>query len=937
MLKYKMEIDKTFLAEVKDLVNQYKEFKELELEGRYTGHTSRLEFDRCIECCQGIPEFEQELDEDVLDISADNYRISVLGKSQITAYCKNNVVPEDSIVIKKSPVAKPVQFELIDFKINLKKEEPEKDTADILEKLHTLDKTYRYKKRISFTNAKDGMRVDLTIVKSSVTPAKTFLNSGTASKPESYEIEVECISRQKDITQSFLNTMFNLYRVIVDEEYMCSKQEKQDVLDEYTKLCFDPAAQQPKKLFIGPQPVTLERVNIVDSVKGNINILSDYTVTEKADGERHLLFIASNGKAYFINNRMNIKYSGVALKTLKNVILDGEFITTDILNRHIKHFAIFDAYYYDSKSIRDLPLVGVQNSRLAKIKDFVTAAKKSFKEEDYEIYSKEFLFGPNIFEKAKEILNKAKISGFPYKIDGLIFTPMHHAVGAIYKDQPVEKHANVWRATFKWKPSEDNTIDFCVKYAKGSYNNPTINFVDSKAHRTMELYVGYDPGNWDRVDARSFLEGNFAVKTGFIAKRFTPPNVIEQDISSCMWPFVDNACRCENGDIIEDDSIVEFKYDNSQSYKKEFLKWIPIRIRKDKTEAYRKTKSLGGAVNDLGTALNVWRSIQYPVTNDMITGKDKNIPIPDVTDAYYNRIFQDRNLYASSEMMNFHNSIKSELINQYKGNSVVDLACGKGGDLPKFLSAGFTRLLGYDSNRDNIENPVDGAYKRLFKMQRGRSLKYMMLTYDLSKKIDLKAFENDGDKHVAQVIHGNVRDIKLHKYQDMARDKFDLVNCQFAIHYFFESESTLDNFLQNVDMYLRDDGYFIGTCLNGHAVKKELQSTNVVKGEKNGVLLWDITKKYTQDLGVNYGEEIEVFMESIGKTFKEYLVNLDILTKKLKQMGYSPVEQKSFKDYDKDNKFDMDGSLKKYSHLNTTFVYKKNSLKKRILTKKIIE
>lgn len=935
MLKYKMEIDNAFLTEVKGLVTQYKEFKELELEGRYTGHTSRLEFDRCVEYCQGISDYEQEMHEDVLDISADSYRISILGKSQITAYCKTNVVPADAIVIKKAPVAKPVQFELVDFKINLKREQPENDVTDLLEKLHTLDKIFRYKKRISFVNAKEGLRVDLTIVKSSVTAAKTFLNSGTASKPESYEIEVECTLRQKEILHSFLNTMFNLYRAIVDEEYFCSKKEKQEVLDEYVKICFDTSQQQPKKLFIGPQPVTLERVNIVDNIKGNIHVLKDYTVTEKADGERHLLFVNKNGRTYFINNRMNIKFSGVTLKTIKNVILDGEFITTDILGRHIKHFAIFDAYYYDAKNIRDLPLVGEKNSRLSKVKEFLATSKNSFKEEEYDIYCKDFLFGPNIFEKAHEVLSKAKTAGFPYKIDGLIFTPMYNAVGAIYKDQPVEKHPSVWRATFKWKPSEDNTIDFCVKYAKGSYNNPTISFVNSQAHRTMELYVGYDPGSWDRVDARTFLEGNFTVRSGFVAKRFNPPNVIEKDISSCMWPFIDNACRCENGDIIEDDSIVEFKYDNSQAYKQEFLKWIPIRIRKDKTESYRKTKSLGGAVNDLGTALNVWRSIQYPVTHEMITGKDTNIIIPDSTDAYYNRIFQDRNLYASSEMMNFHNSIKSALINQYKGTSVVDLACGKGGDFRKFLSAGFTRLLGYDSNRDNIENPVDGAYKRLYTMQRGRSLKYVMLTYDLSSKIDIKSFENDNDKHVAQVIHGNVRDMKLHKYQDMARDKFDLVNCQFAIHYFFESETTLDNFLSNVDMYLKDDGYFIGTCLNGHAVKKELKQSKVLKGEKNGVLLWDITRKYEKEEGVNYGEEIEVFMESIGKTFKEYLVNLDILTKKLKQMGYTPVEQKSFKDY-QDDKFNMDDSLKKYSHLNTTFVYKKNSLKKRILTKKLI-
>ena len=36
------------------------------------------------------------------------------------------------------------------------------------------------------------------------------------------------------------------------------------------------------------------------------NIRKQYTVTEKADGERRLMFISSKGKCYFIDTNMNV-------------------------------------------------------------------------------------------------------------------------------------------------------------------------------------------------------------------------------------------------------------------------------------------------------------------------------------------------------------------------------------------------------------------------------------------------------------------------------------------------------------------------------------------------------------------------------------------------------------------------------------------------------
>ena len=60
--------------------------------------------------------------------------------------------------------------------------------------------------------------------------------------------------------------------------------------------------------FIGPSSYTLQLCNIteIDSNSNVPNIRQNFVVTEKADGERHLLFISSKGKIYLINTNMNV-------------------------------------------------------------------------------------------------------------------------------------------------------------------------------------------------------------------------------------------------------------------------------------------------------------------------------------------------------------------------------------------------------------------------------------------------------------------------------------------------------------------------------------------------------------------------------------------------------------------------------------------------------
>ena len=86
---------------------------------------------------------------------------------------------------------------------------------------------------------------------------------------------------------------------------------QQEVLQKYIELIYN--GEPPQKLpirprdFIGPASVSLELENIrpYDEEINIVSITKNYTVTEKADGLRKLLYINNNGNLYLINMNMN--------------------------------------------------------------------------------------------------------------------------------------------------------------------------------------------------------------------------------------------------------------------------------------------------------------------------------------------------------------------------------------------------------------------------------------------------------------------------------------------------------------------------------------------------------------------------------------------------------------------------------------------------------
>ena len=83
------------------------------------------------------------------------------------------------------------------------------------------------------------------------------------------------------------------------------------------------------------------------------------------------------------------------------------------------------------------------------------------------------------FHKCKILLDGMENNSmFEYETDGLIFTPINKSVSSNSLGVFENPRKKTWTHSFKWKPSEFNTIDFLVTTKK---NNDETEFIGNVA------------------------------------------------------------------------------------------------------------------------------------------------------------------------------------------------------------------------------------------------------------------------------------------------------------------------------------------------------------------------------------------------------------------------------------------------------------------------
>lgn len=917
--------------------------------------------------------YSEVIEKECLVVSSGNTELSIVGMPNIIRYCHNESHDQSSPCFKKNIIMTDsiedtfddsVKFSLCSY---VKSTVP--DTWDDLSKRYRINKKIKYsKKDIDFV---------ANIYKTSDDEHYSMKRSNILKNEQMYEFQ---IILSKANASDIVNAIVVMMRAFHMSNMLLTKMQQKQVLEDYHNMVKNDVVVSGynKKSgdihLIAPKPVTLEQMNMVDpKTYGAVSILSEYTVTEKADGERILMYANESGDIYLINNTLMVEATGLKVSSaFYNSLIDGEFIKCDrrIDNSNRGLYAAFDAYYVGGNRITSLPLIGENVCRYLHLQQFA----KNITGGEIDFIVKEHRYSDNILKDSKNILSNAKL--FPYEIDGLVFTPAKLALYSYYTNRPVPITDNVkWDRVFKWKPEDQNTIDFLVKFGKTLTKNGI-------QYREVKLFVGYNASQWEDHTIENVMKIRYGKShtheaSSYVAVLFKPQSYYEPGIETSHIKINSgNIIRTETGEKIEDSSIVEFRYNNDKNIKPS-ERWVPIRIRDDKTRIYRKG-TLSKTANDFGVALNIWRSIHNPVTTSMIMGEtDINVnangnsdgDINDLVsdDIYYSRNISRDNLL-SIHMLNFHNQgIKRNLYKNIprKKGSLLELCCGDGGDMNRWIDSGYEFIFGIDFVKHNIYNPVSGAYSRMlrrrrqFMRNREQNGAYFpniaFAAGDCSAPIrtgESASVINDKDsERLMKSIMNRNNTYEPHMKHIVGKGAkgFDVVSCMFAIHYFFANEEKLEGFLRNVSENLKEGGVFFCTFMNGERVHNEIMKNggSKVEGIKlksdnyDGLPVWAIIKRYSDNNSSAYGKKIDVFIENTKKLIPEFVVSFETLVEKAKGFGLVLDQTEMFKEtFDKlkmqepdtnDAKrlhvdimeLDKDPVQKQFSFLNQWAVFKK--------------
>ncbi|XP_065524003.1 mRNA cap guanine-N7 methyltransferase isoform X1 [Lathamus discolor] len=248
--------------------------------------------------------------------------------------------------------------------------------------------------------------------------------------------------------------------------------------------------------------------------------------------------------------------------------------------------------------------------------------------------------------------------------------------------------------------------------------------------------------------------------------------------------------------------------------------------------------------------------------------------------AHYNEL-QEVGLEKRSQsrifyLRNFNNWTKSVLIGEFidrvrrKKNdiAVLDLGCGKGGDLLKWKKGRIKKLVCTDIADISVQQ-----CKQRYEDMKARC-RYNEHIFD------------------AEFIQADsTKDLLSSKYSDPDM-RFDICSCQFVYHYSFETYEQADMMLKNACGNLSPGGYFIGTTPNSFELVKRLESSET-NSFGNDVYSVKFEKKGEYPL---FGCKYDFHLEEVVDV-PEFLVYFPLLEEMAKKHGMKLVYKMTFREF----------------------------------------
>ncbi|KAI5091078.1 mRNA cap guanine-N7 methyltransferase [Silurus meridionalis] len=236
----------------------------------------------------------------------------------------------------------------------------------------------------------------------------------------------------------------------------------------------------------------------------------------------------------------------------------------------------------------------------------------------------------------------------------------------------------------------------------------------------------------------------------------------------------------------------------------------------------------------------------------------------------------ERNRSRIVHMRNFNNWLKSLLIGEIldvvrrdrREVCVLDLGCGKGGDLLKWRKGRISRLVCADIAGVSVEQ----CQQRYTDMKRRshpneRIFTAEFITADCSREL----------------LSEKLSDPEL---------QFDVCSCQFVYHYSFESQQQADTMLRNACERLRPGGFFIGTTPDAYELVKRVEQSD---SNSFGNEVYRVTFQKKGDYSL-FGCQYDFNLEGVVNV-PEFLVYFPLFVEMAKKYNMRLVYKKTFQQF----------------------------------------
>ncbi|KAL5976118.1 hypothetical protein ACLOJK_020448 [Asimina triloba] len=236
--------------------------------------------------------------------------------------------------------------------------------------------------------------------------------------------------------------------------------------------------------------------------------------------------------------------------------------------------------------------------------------------------------------------------------------------------------------------------------------------------------------------------------------------------------------------------------------------------------------------------ISVWMLALDACPNESLDESTRNLArrVAEHYSARTNQTLEEREASPIIHLKKLNNWVKSVLIQIYarRGDAVLDLACGKGGDLIKWDKAKIGYYVGIDI--------AEGSRKKV------------VVRLDRVLKDDAP---------------------------------FDICSCQFALHYSWSTEARARRALANVSALLRPGGTFIGTMPDANVIIKKLREAEGLSFGSN--VYWIC---FDDEYGEKYHLEL-IFVKNFHEFVDEYLKKPEFaeLMRRLGALGDGSQEQ----------------------------------------------